>query len=120
LGPGNAITSEVGPNLHFSYFRTKQVLADVLRFRRLQPSHPQKVFGIPRTLDVAEIGGRELGVDSAKVFFEAVQFRGTGDGNNPRLLRQGERNLSWGRLPLGRQCGQSSQQGIGWLCGPEV
>ena len=38
--------------------------------------------------DVAKIAGGKFESGRADVFFQAVQFRGAGDGNDPRLLRE--------------------------------
>ena len=51
-------------------------------------------------VDLAEIVGGQFDRRRAEVLFEPMQLRGSGDRNDPRLLRQqpSERDLSRGRL----------------------
>jgi hypothetical protein len=67
-----------------------------------------------RALDVAEVVVRQFDAGRPDVLFEAVQLRGTGDGDDPRLLREqpGERDLGARRSLLVRDLAEHLDQGL--------
>ena len=88
-----------------------------------QPGHFFHVLGISFALDLnllsglvdlAQVFGREFDVDGAKVFFQAMQFRGAGDGYDPRLLRQqpGQRDLGGRCLLVRGDAGEQIDDGL--------
>ena len=66
------------------------------------------------TVDLAEIVGCQLNGRGADVFFQPVQLRCAGDGNDPRLLREqpGERDLRRRRFLLFGDLAEQIDQGL--------
>src|SRR5918994_1790793 len=67
-----------------------------------------------RALDVAEIVGGEFDASRSDVLVEAVQLRGAGDRNDPRLLgkQPGDRDLGTRHPLLGRDLAEHLDQGL--------
>src|ERR1700712_1311934 len=94
----------------------------------LAASQSLQVFGITRSLhrdlgdgvvDVAELVRQKLDARRGDVLFQAVQLRGAGNRNDPRLLQKqpGERDLRRRRLFRGGDHAQPIHQNLVRLAG---
>src|SRR5712691_8438115 len=62
-----------------------------------------------RTVDLSQIIRRELDCNCSNVFFQAFQFRGAWDRNNPRFLREQPRERDLSRCCLFLFCDAAEQ-----------